>query len=111
MRSKRTPVGARPPNPSASSYYQPPAQGTLIVHKRLDEMTPAEAVSYTEQLIERLRKKQARERAYLDGRARRGIRRSTDELYEQDQILEDEILAVFNEILDGLRERAATTLP
>jgi hypothetical protein len=66
-------------------------------------MTPAEAVSYTEQLMERLRKKQAREKNYLDGRARRGIHRSTDELYEQDQILEDEIL-------EGLKERAANTL-
>lgn len=107
MRSKRTSVGARTPHPRASSYYYPPAQAALVVHKHLDEMTPIEAVSYTEQLIERLRNKQDRERAYLDGRARRGIRRSTDELYEQDQALENEILAVFAEILEGMQEKAA----
>src|SRR5439155_1584201 len=75
MRSRRTPTSTRPHNPP---YYQPPVQAALVVHKRLDEMSQASAVSYTEQLMQRLRKKQAREKNYLDGRARRGIRRSTD---------------------------------
>lgn len=105
MRHRRTPT--RPPYPPASSSYQPPAQAPLIVHKRLDEMTPLEAVSYTQQLMDRLRTKQAREQDYLNGRQRRGIHTSTDVLYEQDQLLEDEILAVFAEILEGLREQAA----
>lgn len=101
-----TPAGGRQPNPPASYYYQPSVQPTLVVRKRLDEMDEHEAVAYTEQLMERLRKKQAREKNYLDGRARRGIRRPTDELYEQDQILEDEILAVLGEVIGALQEKA-----
>lgn len=100
-----------PQSPPASSYYQPPAEAPLVVHKRLDAMSPLEAVSYTQQLIDRLKNKQTREQDYLNSRRRRGIHTSTDILSEQDQLLEDEILALFAEILEGLRERAAQALP
>jgi hypothetical protein len=48
----------------------------------------------------RLQQKQARERAYLDRRAARGTRTPTDDAYEADQILENELF----EALDLLEQ-------
>lgn len=106
MRKRSSQAGGRTPNPPASYYYQPPAQATLVTRKKLDEMSCDEAISYTEQLMERLRKKQAREQNYLAGRARKGIHTSTDELYEMDQQLENELLAVLAEVAEAWREKA-----
>lgn len=101
----------RPVNPPANYYYTPPAQqspapqAALTIHKRLDEMQVEEAIHYQEQLIARTKKMQAGMQNYLDGRARRGIHKATDEVYEGYINLIDEQLAVLQEILEGLKSR------
>jgi hypothetical protein len=82
---------------------------TLTTHKRLDTLTGEEAVLYLEQLMERLAVKQQRERAYLDRRATRKIHTPTDDAYEADQVLEDEIMAVLDALRKQARERGHNT--
>jgi len=53
MRKKTSSAGGRSPNP------------TLVTRKTLDEMDENDAIAYTEQLMERLRGKQARDQRYL----------------------------------------------
>ena len=100
-------VKRRPTN----SYYTPPVTPPsvpLVTRKALVDMDRNEAIAYTEQLIARLRKKQARERAYLDRRTKRGTHTPTDEAYEDDQLLEEELVAVLEEMLSGLKEGQGT---
>jgi hypothetical protein len=61
-----------------------------------DELTPEEALPYLRSVRSRLRRKMARERAYLDRRAARGLHTTTDEAYEDDQQLEQELLAILD---------------
>lgn len=75
--------------------------GTLFYQKPLSAMTTEEGVRWLQGMRERLANKQHRERAYLDRRAARGTYTPVDEAYEQDQILESELLA----LLDGLIEQ------
>jgi hypothetical protein len=63
---------------------------------RLDTMTPEEALPFLSKVRERLLRKMARERAYLDRRAARGIHTTTDEAYEDDQQLEQDLLAILD---------------
>ena len=104
MRKRLSSAGGRSPNPPASFYYKPPTQATLVTHKKLDEMAGEEAISYTEQLIARLRNKQSRDQRYLSYRAGQNRHTSTDDLLEQDQTLYAEILAILEEILSGAKE-------
>jgi hypothetical protein len=86
----------------------PPTQktrATFTVSKHLADLTRQEAIAYLEQLIDRLTKKQLRERAYLDRRAARGTHTPTDEVYEADQILEEELLALLGDLLQGAKDR------
>jgi len=53
---------------------------------------------YLEQLKERLTRKQQRERNYLNRRAARGTRTPTDEAYESDQVLEQELLTLLDDL-------------
>lgn len=77
--------------------YVPPAKP----RKRIEDMTPEEALDEIRELRAELLAKQRREREYLDRRAARGTHTPTDEAYEKDQILEDRIVA----LIDGF-ERA-----
>lgn len=66
-------------------------------------MSRAERIAYLESLSDRLRAKQARERAYLDRRGhnrqtRGGTKTPTDDAYEADQGLEDELLSVLAQL-------------
>lgn len=70
--------------------------------KPFNDMTPDEARAYLSGLIVALEKKRARERAYLDRRARRGTHTPTDDAYEADQELETDLLALLNEMLTTL---------
>lgn len=90
----------RLPAPSSRLVTSTPA--TLFVQKHLSDMTPDEGVMYLEQLKDRLTRKQQRERNYLDRRAARGTRTPTDEAYESDQVLEQELLT----LLDDLHQSA-----
>src|SRR5436190_2016757 len=61
-------------------------------------LTPEEIRTWIRTTRSALERKQARERAYLDRRAHRGIGTPTDEAYEQDQQLEDDLLALLDEL-------------
>ncbi len=65
----------------------------------LEEMSEDEARAYVHGLRTRLQCKQQRERVWLDRRARRGVQTPTDEVYEADQQLEDELLALLERVL------------
>ncbi len=75
--------------------------GSLSYQKSLDSMTLEEGISWLSGMKERLTAKQQRERRYLDRRAKQGTHTPTDDAYEQDQVLESELLA----LLDGLIEQ------
>lgn len=75
------------------------------MENRLEQMTPAERIAYLELLRDRLAQKKRREKAYLDKRARaqkqgRGMRTLTDDEYEDDQELEQDILTVLQQLIE-----------
>ena len=61
-------------------------------------MTPEELCTWIRTTRGALEQKQARERAYLDHRAHRGTHTPTDDAYEQDHQLEDDLLAMLDEL-------------
>lgn len=66
--------------------------------KLITAMSPDEVRAWIRATRVALRRKQQRERAYLDRRARRGTSTLTDEAYEQDQLLEADLLALLDEM-------------
>jgi hypothetical protein len=62
-----------------------------------------------EQWIEWLERKQERERAYLERRARRGVRTPTDEVYEADQRELEGLLVVLRQGLARARSQGHTS--
>ncbi len=66
--------------------------------KPLSQMTPEEIHAWIQQTRDALQRKMRRERAYLDRRAARGTYTPTDEAYEQDQLLEADILTLLDEM-------------
>lgn len=93
----------RPPRQTAPL----PAPGSITYHKPFTDMSRQEAYLWIEGLRARLLTKKARERAYLDRRAGRGTHTPTDDAYEADQILEEEILLVLGDLAKGLREEGS----
>lgn len=78
--------------------------------KRLEEMTHADRIAYLEALRDRLAQKKRREKAYLEKRARdqrqgRGRRSITDDEYEDDQFLEQDLLEVLQQLIEIDRKR------
>jgi hypothetical protein len=69
--------------------------------KPLEQLSTDEIITLTSNMRIRLQKKQARERAYLDRRKARGTHTPTDDAYEDDQLLEDELIAFLKEIEQG----------
>jgi len=65
-------------------------------------MSPEEIRAWLQQTRAALLRKMQRERAYLQRRARRGVRTPTDEAYEADQELEADLLALLDEMEQGL---------
>ena len=99
------PPRGRQRSPTSRSYVQPfvppPAQHLQqAVQRRWEDMTPVEALAHIGTMRARLVAKQTRERAYLDRRAARGTHTPTDDVYEADQELETDLLA----LLDGLEQ-------
>ncbi len=84
-----------------------PAPGSITYQKPFTKMSRQEAYQWIEGLRARLLAKKARERAYLDRRASRGTYTPTDDAYEADQILEEEILLVLEDLANGLREEGS----
>jgi len=68
------------------------------VRKPLDDMSEDEARAWVHELRGRLQLKQARERNYLERRKARGTRTPTDEAYEADQELENDLLAILEHL-------------
>ncbi len=69
-----------------------------LMRKPFEQLSEDEARSWVKELYERLKKKQARERAYLDRRKARGVHTPTDDTYESDQQLEDDLLAILEQL-------------
>jgi hypothetical protein len=68
----------------------------------LSRMTPDEIRGWVQQTRLALQRKMQRERTYLERRARRGVWTPTDEAYEADQELEADLLALLDELEQGL---------
>ena len=68
----------------------------------LSYMSPEEVRAWLQQTRAALLHKMQRERAYLERRARRGVWTPTDEAYEADQDLEADLLALLDEMEQGL---------
>jgi hypothetical protein len=80
----------------------PPGGGRITVQRPLADMSADDLRTWLEGLRSRLVAKQQRERAYLDRRAAHGTHTPTDDAYEEDQRLEDELLALLDELLLNL---------
>ena len=66
--------------------------------KPLNQMAPDEIRAWIRTTRYTLTQKKARERAYLDRRTRRGIHTPIDDVYEQDQRLLADLLAMLDEM-------------
>jgi hypothetical protein len=80
----------------------PPGMVRITVQRPIADMKADDLRVWLEGLRSRLMAKQRRERAYLDRRAKRGTHTPTDDAYEEDQRLEDELLALLDELLHNL---------
>jgi hypothetical protein len=65
-------------------------------------MSVEEVRAWVQQTRAALLRKMQRERVYLERRARRGVWTPTDEAYEADQELEADLLALLDEMEQGL---------
>lgn len=72
--------------------------------KPFTEMSPDEIHVWLQQTREHLQQKMQRERAYLDRRETQGIRTSTDEAYENDLLLEADLLTLLDELEQSLSD-------
>jgi hypothetical protein len=70
----------------------------------ISEMSYEELAAWIRTTRVALQKKLARERAYLDRRAARGTRTPTDDAYEQDQVLEADLISLLDEIAASLAQ-------
>ncbi len=69
-----------------------------MIRKPFEQLTEDEAWAWVKELAERLKKKQIRERDYLDRRAARSVHTPTDDAYEDDQQLENDLLAILEQL-------------
>jgi hypothetical protein len=81
-------------------------QATAAPPKRpaINQMTDEELRTWIRTTRAALQKKLARERAYLDRRAARGTHTPTDDAYEQDQLLEADLIALLDEMAASLAQ-------
>ena len=92
-------------NPKARSSRTPRAPSSpqlahLTIQKPLTDLTGEEALQHVQLVL-----KQQRERAYLDYRASRGRCTPTDEAYEADQILEDQLLVLLDAVMQNIQDQ------
>ncbi len=71
----------------------------------LAERSPDELRTWIQNMREQLQCKMQRERTYLDRRASRGVHTPTDDVYEADQQLEAELMALIDEMAASLEGR------
>ena len=77
--------------------------------KPFSDMTPDELRVWLQQTQHQLRQKMQREQSYLVWRASKGRRTSTDEAYENDQILEQDILELLHTLENNIDEAEASS--
>jgi hypothetical protein len=100
---KRTSKQQRQRHYTAGSV--PPHQSTtLTYHKPLTDLSPDEALAWIQDLKKRLSQKMQRERNYLDRRAARGTHTPTDDAYEADQVLEQEIMGLLEAVEQNIND-------
>lgn len=85
--------------------HNTPRYPQLVYHTSLDAMTPEEIQGWLRSVQERLQRKMKRERAYLDRRASKKRHTPTDDAYEDDLILEQELLSMVENLLDGFAQQ------
>jgi len=73
-------------------------------HTPFSDMTPAELRAWLQQAQQQLRQKMERERVYLDRRATRGRHTPTDDAYEADQVLEQDMLQLLHALEHTIEE-------
>ena len=80
---------------------------SVSVPKRppISEMSSEELVAWIRTTRAALQQKLARERAYRDRRAARGTHTPTDDAYEQDQVLEVDLIALLDEMAASLAQQ------
>ena len=81
-------------------------QATKPQRPPINEMSYDELAAWIRTTRAALHKKKARERAYLDRRAARGMHTPTDEAYEADQLLLADLIALLDEMEASLRGEA-----
>jgi len=82
-------------------------QATKPQRPPINEMSYDELAAWIRTTCAALRKKKARERAYLDRRAARGTHTPTDEAYEADQSLLADLIALLDEMEASLQGEAS----
>lgn len=90
----------RLPPPGDSQPRQPARP-----RKPLRQMSPDEVRAWIRHTRDALQRKMRRERAYLDRRAARGTYTPTDEAYEQDQLLEADLLSLLDEMEQSIQQQ------
>jgi hypothetical protein len=88
------------------TQHTSPPRGALSYQKSLVDLSHEETLVWLQNVRERLELKMQRERAYLDRRAARGTHTPTDDVYEADQVLEAELLAILDELARGFTKEA-----
>ena len=102
LKMERSDFMPRRPSPCSTSVPLPSGKSRGIHRKPLAHMSPDELAAWIRRTKAHLQQKMQRERAYLDRRAARGICTSTDEVYEHDQLLEADLVAMLDEIQERL---------
>ncbi|HEY6410646.1 MAG TPA: hypothetical protein VIY29_24605 [Ktedonobacteraceae bacterium] len=97
-RRRRTTARTR----TRTATQRAPSTPATQPRKPLNRMTPDEVCAWIHATRRALEQKHARERAYLDRRADHGIHTPTDDVYEQDQQLLADLLAMLNEMESSL---------
>ena len=87
-----------PRTTTRSAAPRTPGTQAAVARTPLNQMTPDELCTWIGATRRALTHKQARERAYLDRRAERGTHTPTDDVYEQDQHLLADLLAMLDEM-------------
>jgi len=88
MKQKHTPTPGRPP---------------------INEMTGEQLTTWIQTTRAALQQKKQRERNYLGRRAARHTHTPTDDAYEQDQLLEADLLALLDEMAASLAQQGRTS--
>src|SRR5712691_9018478 len=94
--NRRAPTNTRPAPLQIATHSNTPSTPQAC-RPPINAMTPDDLRAWIGSTRAALQKKMARERAYLDRRTARGTHTPTDEAYEEDQLLEADLLEMLTE--------------